>query len=179
MCLRVFKDQTKLVNFWSDQEKRNMRECQNIIAAELVHIHSSIESSIAFQEDIITVSTKGLSNSQVDGRLQIYYDNTYIHNACINNGIERHRTQAISQPVQAVEWSWSADLQVVATIWMGQQVHSRMKDLGHVSAERRWQQGRECDSNWHSHKTQYYVHIKNYWILGWLIMGLTFFSFEI
>jgi len=80
-----------------------MRECQNIIAAELVHIHSSIESSIAFQEDIITVSTKGLSNSQVDGRLQIYYDNTYIHNAGINNGIERHRTQAISQPVQAVE----------------------------------------------------------------------------
>ena len=64
-----------------------MRECQNIIAAELVYIHSSIDSSIAFQEDIITVSTKGLSNSQVDGRLEIYYDNTYIHKTSVSRPV--------------------------------------------------------------------------------------------
>ena len=79
---------------------------------------------------------------------------------CINNSIERHRTKGISQYVQTVEWSWSADVEVVATMWMEQQVHSRMKDLGHVRAERRWQQS-ECATATDTHtKTVLCTHLE-------------------
>ena len=47
-------------------------------AAEVVHIRSSIKLAIAFQVDMFTVLPRD-SNSQVDGRLQIYSDNTHIH----------------------------------------------------------------------------------------------------
>jgi len=105
-------------------------------AAVLVHIRSSIKLSIAFHVDMFTVLPR---ESRTVKWTEGFKYTLIIHIfTCINNDIERHRTRAISRPVQTVEWSWSAE--VVATMWMEQQVHSRLKDLGHVRAERRWQQ---------------------------------------
>jgi len=74
---------------------------------------------------------------------------------------------------------WSADpgtadldLQIVATICMEQQVPSRMKDLGHVSAEAVSTRAGNATGTDTRTKTQYYVHIENYQIVGVINYGI-------